>query len=329
MMKRLSASVLAAALLLAGCGGAQPAAPAAGGDTTPKPAAEAPAPKIDKLTIGFVPSQEAGGIADKVKPMEDFLTKELGIPVKATVGTNFIAVVEAMGSKQVDVGFLNPFSYVLASGDHKVQVILKSQRKGASSYRAQMVTRTEDNIPACKDGDTKCTATFEALKGKKVAFVDAASTSGYLFPASFMKEAGISLDKGKFFAETIFAGAHDNAAKAVLNKTVDAAWSFEDVRDNLVKEFPNVKEQLKVVAYTTPIPNDTVSVRDGLPADMVAKIKAAMLKFAGTEEGKKVLKDLYTIDGFVDAADKDYDVIRAMAKNMGIDVKAELSKPKK
>lgn len=314
-MKRILAGTMALTLLvLAGCGGTKTT-------DTKTTDTKAAAPKVEKLTIGFVPSQDAAGISDKVKPMSDFLTKELGIPTTTFVGTNFVAVIEGMGSKQVDIGFLNPLSYVLAHNDYGVQVILKSVRKGSTTYRAQLTARKADNIPVCDAAkDKTCKATFDALKGKKLAFVDPASTSGYLFPASFMKGRGIDVEKGKFFSDVIFAGGHDTAVKNVYNKVVDAAWSFEDARDNLVKDMPDVKEKLVQVAFTDPIPNDTVSIRKDLPEDLKVKIKDALLKYAQTDDGKKVLKDLYTIDGWADGSDKDYQVVLDVANNLGIDV---------
>ncbi|HWI50663.1 MAG TPA: phosphate/phosphite/phosphonate ABC transporter substrate-binding protein [Symbiobacteriaceae bacterium] len=330
-MKRFMAGMLALSLtVLAGCGGAKTEpktpAPAAPATTPAAPAAKKP----DTLTIGFVPSQDAAGIESKVKPMEDYLSKALNMPVKSFVGTNFVGVIEAMGSNKVDVGFLNPMGFVMANGDYGATVLLKTVRKGSAQYRAQLTVRAEDNIPVCDMAkDPKCTATFAALKGKKIAFVDAASTSGYLFPASFLKSAGVDIEKGKFFSDTIMAGQHDAAAKLVYNKGADASWTFEDVRDNLVKELPDVKTKLVPVAYTNWIPNDTVSVRKGLPADFVAEVKKALVEYSKTEDGKKVLNGLYTIDGLIDGNDADYNVVRDMAKNMGVDIKGELSKTKK
>lgn len=336
-LKRISAALMALTLVvLAGCSGAKPAEqkPA---QTTPAPAAPKQEEKkptnpwnLEKITIGFVPSQDAAGIDDKVKPMADYLSKELGMEVKVFTGTNFVSVIEAMGSKQVDVGYLNPLGYVLANKDYGVEPILKSVRNGSFRYRAQLSVRAEDKIPLCDVAkDATCKSTFDALKGKKIAFVDPASTSGYLFPASFMKNnAKLDLEKGKHFSELIFAGAHDTAAKNVYNKVVDAAWSFEDVRSNLEKELPDVKQKLSVVAYTDWIPNDTVSVRKDLPQDFKVKLQTALFNFATTPEGKKVLKDLYTIDNFAQAKDADYKVVKDMAQAMGIDLKSELSKKK-
>ncbi|HWI51905.1 MAG TPA: hypothetical protein VNT01_07175, partial [Symbiobacteriaceae bacterium] len=64
------------------------------------------------------------------------------------------------------------------------------------------------------------------------------------------------------------------------------------------------------------------------PADFVAQFKKAMMDFAATDEGKKLLTSLYTIDGFVDGNDADYNVVRDMAKSMGVDIKGSLTKKK-
>jgi len=154
-------------------------------------------------------------MANHLTPEE--LSKELGIKVEAFVGTNFVAVIEGMGSKQVDIGFLNPLSYVMASNDYGVKPILKSVRGTSFQYRAQLTVRKEDNIPVCDaTKDKTCKATFDALKGKNLAFVDPASTSGYLFPASFMKGAGVDVETGQFLPDVILAGGHDTAVKAVV-----------------------------------------------------------------------------------------------------------------
>lgn len=328
--RRFTTAVLALLLVvLAGCGGAKEVGKQPKDDSKPGKTEQSTA--VEKLVIGFVPSNDAAGISDKVKPMSEYLEKELGVKVDTFVGTNFVGVVEAMGSRKVDIGFLNPLSYVMAKNDYGVTPILKTVRKGSLQYRAQLTVRAEDKIPVCDPKqDATCKETFAALKGRKLAFVDPASTSGYLFPASFMKGAGVNVEKGQFFSDIVFAGTHPNAATNVYNKVVDASWTFEDVRQNLIDAgLKDAKEKLQAVAFTEWIPNDTVSVRTGLPADLVAKVKDALVKYAKTDEGRKVLKDLYTIDDFADGNAADYKVVEEMAKNMGLDIKAELTKPKK
>jgi phosphonate transport system substrate-binding protein len=63
--------------------------------------------------------------------------------------------------------------------------------------------------------------TLADLKGKKIAFVDFNSTSGYIFPRRAMRNQGI--DPDNFFGDAIMAGGATQAAMALVNGRVDAA----------------------------------------------------------------------------------------------------------
>ena len=86
-------------------------------------------------------------------------------------------------------------------------------------------------------------------------------------------------------------------------------------------------EKTRILARTEPIPNDTVSVRKGLSPDVVARIRAGLLRIAETEDGKKMLRDLYRIDGLSEAIDRDYDGLRRVAQLVGFDFEEQF-KPK-
>ena len=49
--------------------------------------------------------QNADTLEAKAKPLEKLLSDKLNIPVKVSISTNYNTIVEAMASKQVDVGF--------------------------------------------------------------------------------------------------------------------------------------------------------------------------------------------------------------------------------
>src|SRR3712207_194082 len=149
----------------------------------------------DKLVMGFVPSLEAEKISDTAKPMADFISKELGIPVETFTATNYAGLIEAMGSGKVDIGALAPLAYVLAHDQNGARILLKTSRKGALTYHAMFIARADSGIKS-----------IEQARGKRMAFVDPASASGYLFPAAYLKNKGYAPDT--FFSQTIFAGAH-------------------------------------------------------------------------------------------------------------------------
>lgn len=301
---------------------AQPAvssSPAAAGG----PAAGGGGATAGPIRMAFVPSSDSAKVLASGKPLGDMLSRELGSPVEVSVPTSYAAVIEAMGANQLDVAWLAPFAYVLARQKFGSEVILSSVRSGSKTYRSQIIVPSDSPAREVKD-----------LKGKKFAFVDAASASGFLYPSALLKDNGI--DPKRDFAEVITAGGHDKVVIAVYNKQVDAGATFgnsaesgppTEARTLVLGTLPDVMEKTRVLAVTEPIPNDTVSVRKGLSPDLVARVRSGLLKIAASDEGKKALADLYRIDGLGEATDKDYDGLRNVAQRVGFDFEEQF-KPK-
>lgn len=254
-----------------------------------------------KLVMVFVPSGEAEAILFSGQQLGRMLSVALGIPVEAVVATSFSAAIEAMCAGRADIGALNPFGYVLAHQKCGVEVAAVSVRFGLPYYRSQISVRADANIKAIAD-----------LRGKRFAFVDAASTSGYLFPAALLKKLGYDLTPGKFFAETAFAGSHPNVILQIYRGQVDGGATFEDARDNVRGQFPDVNDKVKVLTYTNPIPNDTWSLNAKLSRDLKAKIKDRLLRIAATPEGRQALQTLYSITALTDVIELTDEQIRAL-----------------
>lgn len=276
--------MLSLVLILAACG--------SGGDKD-----------TDTLVMGFVPSQDSENIASNVEPLAERLSEELGVEVVGEVMTSFNALVEAMGANQVQIGFIPAFGYVLANEQYDVEVILKSMRHGAGSYKAQYVVRADSGIDELAD-----------LEGKIWTFADKGSTSGYLFPAKqLMDEFGFesaSELESEFFGNLIQAGGHDTAAISVYEGDADVATTFDDVRDNLEEEYPDIFDELKILHHTEAIPNDTISVTKELDDELVQKIKEAFLSFNDDPEMIEIMHEVYTWDAIEEATDDEYEIVK-------------------
>lgn len=273
------------------------------------------APK--KLTVQFVPSQNAESMEAKAKPLEKLLKKELGIPVKVSVSTDYNTIVEAMGSKQVDVGFLPPDAYVLAHKQYNSKVILQSLRydikKGTNDefdksklvdyYRAQVIVRKGSGIKSLKD-----------LKGKKIAVQDTTSTAGWIYPAVSMYKQGININDKKNKIKTVVVKGHDQGVISVLNKNTDAAFVFQGAERLVKKDTPDVEKKIVPIYTTAKIPNDTITVRGDMSPKWQKKLQKAFKDIAKTKEGHKIVSTLYTHEGYVDSKDSNFDVIREYDK---------------
>ncbi|MEK7285015.1 MAG: phosphate/phosphite/phosphonate ABC transporter substrate-binding protein [Chloroflexota bacterium] len=310
---------LVAALVLAACGG---------GTTQPQPttaATVAPTgPRLGSfdrpIIMAFVPSQDTARVSSSGKAIAAFLEKTTALKWDVKVPTSYAATIEGMCAGQIDVAWLAPLSFVLAADKNCADVMLGTLRKNPLSgklettYDSQILVRADSGI-----NDVK------GLKGKKFAFVDPLSASGTLFPTLTVKQQG-GEDPKTFFSQTIFAGGHDKAVLALYQGQVDGAASFIDVRDDLEKTFPDIKQKTKRISTSGPIPNDTVSVRKGFPAELRDKIQSALIEYSTGDDGKKTLKSLYNIDGLDKVDPKVFDSVREAAKLAGIDLTAEAAK---
>ncbi len=261
------------------------------------------------ITMGFVPMRDAEQLIESVQPLADMLSEKLGMPVKAFTATNYVGVVEALGSGQVDFGFIPPFAYVLAHSENQSEVILTAlNSKGESSYQAQFLVSANSDIQG-----------FEDIKGKTVAFVDYSSTSGYLFPAAHLMMENLDLYEDLTY---VISGGHDRSLQLLINGDVDVAATFVDSRVRYEKDFPTAKDDTRVLGYTQAIPNISVTVSRHMDDVTRKALQKALLEIAKDEEGAALLKDLFNMYGFVEATDSDYDIIRLTASLLNIDLKS-------
>lgn len=266
-----------------------------------------------KLTMVFVPSRETDIVLFSGQQIGRMLGVALGVPVEAVVSTSYTAAIEAMCAGRADIGALNPFSYVLAHEKCNVEVAAISVRFGLPYYRAQINVRADANINKIED-----------LRGKRFAFVDPASTSGYLFPAALLKKLGY--DPDRFFSQTVFAGSHPNVILAVYRGQVDGGTTFEDARSTVQAQFPDVMQKVKVIGYTNPIPNDTWSLSVRLNPALRARIKDRLLRIATTNEGKEALRNLYSIEGLTDRVVLTEEQVRSLGIRFDEETQARITR---
>ena len=278
------------ALVLAGCGGQAKL----GTEKNP-------------IVMSFVPSGDTQEIIASGDQLAQMIQDKTGLVIDANVGTDFAAVREAMGAKKAHIGWLNTFNYVLAHEKYGVDVALVTVRYGSTSYKGQIIVRADSGIK-----------TLDDLKGKVMCWVDPNSTSGYIVPRIMLKANGIDPDKD--FAKTIEAGSHNNVVTQVYNGDCDAGATYVDARSSVEKDLPDVKEKVIAIATTADIPNDNVSFIKDFPKEDRDKIVNALLEIANSEEGKKALNELYSIEGLEPADDSFYDGFRAQLSKAGINI---------
>lgn len=260
----------------------------------------------DKLTIGLIPSEDSQAMIEASKQVLSRLENTLGMPVVPYVATDYNGIIEALRSGKLDVAYLGPFSYVLATSvaDVEAFAVAVTKKTGQSAYRSVIVARKDSGIRDLAD-----------LKGHTFAFVDPSSASGHLFPKAGLEQAGFHPDS--LFSRVIFSGSHDASLLAVENNKVDAAAVADRIFSSAVSKQLIKQDDFQVVWSSRPIPESPMVWRKNLDPALKLKVAEALASIKDVPWG-----DQGVLDGFQPTTDAAYDVVRDTAKVLDLDLRS-------
>lgn len=246
---------------------------------------------------------------ERFKLLGEYLSKKTGTEVNFTILSRYGNIIERFGAEKMDGAFFGSFTGALAI--EKLGVIPLARPvnpDNTSTYRGLIFVRKDSGI---KD--------VAGMRGKKMAFVEKATTAGYVFPLAYLRENGIT-DTNHFFGESFFAGSHDAAIYAVLNRKADIGAAKHSIYSRLMKEDPRIEKELLVLSQSPDVPSNGLCVRKGLSGEITKKIKNALLTLHTDPEGGAVLKKFGALR-FIDTTVQDYKPVFELSSKAGIDIK--------
>jgi phosphonate transport system substrate-binding protein len=156
------------------------------------------------------------------------------------------------------------------------------------------------------------------MRGKRFAFVDMATTAGYLLPLEFFHNNGIS-DYKHYLKEIYFTGTHEDAIYDVLNKKADIGAAKNTVFQRLAKADPRIMKELVVLERSPDVPENALALRVDIDPSVRDLLKDALLKMNLDPDGKKVLERFGALK-FIETTNKDYDVVRKYAEDIHLNL---------
>lgn len=260
----------------------------------------------DKLTIGLIPSEDSQAMIESSKQVLDDLQSKIGMPVVPFVATDYNGIIEALRSGKLDVAYLGPFSYVLATSVADVEAfsVAVTKKTGQSAYKSVILARKDSGIYSLAD-----------LKGHTFAFVDPSSASGHLFPKAGLEQAGFAPDS--LFKRVIFSGSHDASILAVENRKVDAAAVADRIFASAVAKGVVKQDDFEIVWSSRPIPESPMVWRKALDPQLKKKVADALASIKDVPWG-----DQGVLNGFQPTTDASYDVVRETAKVLDLDLRS-------
>jgi phosphonate transport system substrate-binding protein len=254
-------------------------------------------PMIAKLRI-------ATFLSSNMLPVYEFIVdaigRELGYGAELVVGASF----DQFANGEVDAGFICGLPYVQLARQRPAPVellaapVIRGDRyAGRPIYFSDVIVHRDSPV-----------RTFADLRGRSWAYNDPDSHSGYNLTRHHLVITG---ETGGFFGRVVAAGFHQRAIRMVATGEVEAAAIDSQVLTIELRDYPDLREELRVIGALGPSTIQPVVAARHLPADLKAALRATLLRIGDDPAARNELARGF-VERFVPVTDADYDDIRSM-----------------
>ena len=260
------------------------------------------------IRIGLIPERNIFSQKARYEPLADYVSKKIGARVELKILSRYGNIIDNFVSNDLDGAFFGSFTGALAHRKLGVEALARPEYPdGTSTYHGLLFVRKDSGIV---DGN--------GMKGKRFAFVDKATTAGWLLPLHYFKEQGID-DFRTWLAEAYFAGTHEGAIYDVLERKADVGAAKNTVYYMLAEEDPRILDELSILTQSPDVPENGLCVRGDLDPVIKSGLAEALLSMDQDKPGRRVLRGLGAVR-FIPTTEADYSVVFDFAETVGLDL---------
>lgn len=265
-----------------------------------------PQPRV--LHVGLLPEENIFLQKKRYKPLMDYLTEETGIAFKLRILPRYGNLIDNFNQIGLDAAFFGSFTGALAIKKLGVVPLARPQFIGGrSTYYGMIFVRKESGIKTAAD-----------MQGKRMVFVDRATTAGYLLPLDFFRKLHIE-NYSKWFREFYFSGTHESAIHEVLNGHADIGAAKNTVFYRMAAKDKRITQELEILATSPNVPANGLAVRKDLPDNLKDLLRHKLLTMHQSVKGSAILK-AFGSEKFLLTTIKDYQPVIDYAANIGLDL---------
>lgn len=255
---------------------------------------------LEAIQITILPDQSSTERTADITELKTYLAETLQVPIKIVPATDYDHAVELLLSGQVNVAYLGPLTYIEASEqDPMIKPIVAPIDKdsGRPWYTSNIISKIDIKEVA-------------ELRGKRFAFVDQSSTSGFLVPNYHLQTLGIYPEKD--FAATLYGEAHDQTLQLLLEGKVEAIAVDSATYQTAVKNGTLDPNKYHLLWESQPITNPPIVISGKLsPKSQLALQKAFINAPAGL-----VAINVADAQGYTIVQASDYELIRELYRSL-------------
>lgn len=267
-------------------------------------------PQENIVLIFTYSGDDSSSVAAAAEDFADLLSQETGLTIQASVQDCEAQVLNFLAAGQADLATIRSYTYVHGHAAHGIQARLVNSLFGQPYYKSQIMVQSSSGYTDISD-----------LSGKRFASSHPNSASGYYIPYLMVLDATMDTPED-YFSEVYFTESHSQTVRDVYTGAADCGASYVDARTTVVGEYPDVNSVVSVIQVSEEIPNDPWVFRAGLGETLKQSLTDGIIAVAGTTQGEAALQTIFSssFSGIEPVQDSDYDIIRDLVAEFGIQV---------
>ncbi|MBI3891373.1 MAG: phosphate/phosphite/phosphonate ABC transporter substrate-binding protein [Candidatus Wallbacteria bacterium] len=244
-------------------------------------------PDVKPLRLGCVAFAKESS-AEAYRQVQAYLAGEVGREIVLTVYPNYHDVIADLVNDQLELAVLPPLVYLNARRQRPLDTLAFGVYAATGNFSYRSLVLVPRGSPA---------KTLADLAGRRLAFVDIMSASGYVLPKAALVQAGVRDKrdvKGKFYDN------HIDAVRAVLRGDADGVATYDMIYSDS-SELAARKAELRTLwTGDHVIPSDAVVATGAVPSVEQKRIRTALLSYYAAQQKQGAQKNAM-YEGFVPA----------------------------
>ncbi len=238
---------------------------------------------------------------------------EIGdIDVGVTPLPSYDRVAQLIHRRDIDLAWMSPIPLISLARNRSITPMLSLHRGTQIHYKCALIVSATTHV-----------SSLEELFGKRAAWVDRHSASGYVLPRIELARHGIG---AKNLAGERFFGSHDAVVRAVASGRADFGATFArpagngELAGSWVRT-PGLARSIRVLATFGQVPPDALAVRRDMHPDLRERLSRAFRALTTTPKDRHLVSDVFGADNFQLPHRSTYEALRKVvfdAYNRGV-----------
>ena len=252
-----------------------------------------PSSGVPVYTLAVHPLYNPAKLVQAYQPLVDYLNGRLqGARLVLEASRDYANFEEKYQARKPEFLLPNPWQTLQAmkTGYHVIAMAGELQ-----DFKGIFVVRRDSGLTRPTD-----------LKGKAVSYPSPTALAACIMPQYYLHDHGVNVTRD---IENRYVGSQESSIMNAYLGLTAAGATWPPPWREFQKDHPREAGELKVIWETEPLINNSVMVREDIPAEVQQQVRELLLGLDGTKEGKTILAGMETAR-FLPVADRDYDVVR-------------------